>query len=230
MAWPRNGWVAALLWLASLPSPAVASLAVYSGDIGGSPIMLVIESRNAVQRGLYAYDRYRTPIRLKPAFLHDSRGFGMDELDAAGLPAARLQFDHASFHRTTPRLTGTWTDYRSGRAHPFVLDLAATLDRDGAWPGGPHALLQAASTARFQFRVPMRGDGDAITTIEVLDKADGKHWQTLVLPLPGCNHGIDTVQVALVQGRTQLRMAASTHCPGAVFEWDPRSQRFASTG
>ncbi|MDH5823616.1 hypothetical protein QFW77_11520 [Luteimonas sp. RD2P54] len=218
-------WIAGLaLMCAALPAPAAH--AVYAGRIGGSDITFVIESRNAVQRAVYFYDRYRTPIRLKPAFLHQSRDFGIDELDAAGMPVARLRFDVASFHRSAPRLTGTWTDYRSGRSLPLVLELVAYLDSDGAWPAGRHPLLQAASTERFYFRVPMARDHAAVEAIEVVDKATGRARQTLALPQPGCNRGMETVQVVLERGLTQLRMEQTAHCPGALFEWDPAAERF----
>ncbi|NZA26461.1 hypothetical protein H0E84_08685 [Luteimonas sp. SJ-92] len=220
-----NAWLAGLvLSCASLPS--LASHAIYTGRIGNSGITVVIESRNAVQRAIYSYDRYRTPIRLKPAFLHQTRDLGMDELDAAGLPIARLRFDVASFHRSTPRLTGTWTDYRSGRSLPLELELVAYLDYDEAWPDGAHPLLQAASSERFYFQVPMGGSAAAVGAIEVMQKSDGQRLQTLELPQPGCNRGMDTVQVVLERGRTQLRMAQTAHCPGAVFEWNPAEARF----
>ena len=221
-------WIARLagtaLMLLSLPS--WASHAIYTGRIGNSDITFVVESRNAVQRAIYSYDRYRTPIRLKPAFLHQSHDFGMDELDAAGLPIARLRFDLASFHRSTPRLTGTWTDYRSGKTLPLVLDLEATVDYDGAWPAGPQPLLQASSSDRFYFRVPMVEDDAVVTAIEVMDKSDGQRWQTIELSRPGCNHGMETTRVVVQQGITQLRMEQTAYCPGAVFEWDPAVQRF----
>lgn len=218
-------------WLAGtalmlLALPSLASHAIYTGRIGNSDITFVVESRNAVQRAIYSYDRYRTPIRLKPAFLHQSHDFGMDELDAAGLPIARLRFDLASFHRSTPRLTGTWTDHRSGRTLPLVLDLVATIDYDGAWPAGAQPLLQASSSDRFYFRVPMAEDDAVVTAIEVMDKSDGQRWQTIKLPRPGCNHGMETVQVVVQHGTTQLRMDETAYCPSAVFEWDPTVQRF----
>lgn len=207
-------------------SPAAASHAVYSGRIGSHDITLVVHSRNAVQRAIYAYDRHRTPIRLKPAFLHEIRDFGMDELDAAGLPSARLRFDRASFHRATPRLTGTWTDYRSGRTLPLELELVATLDLDGAWPAASHALLQAASTERVYVQVPMPDERTPVTHIEIMDKATGRLRQTLTLAQPACNLGIETVQVAIERGRTQLRLPQSAQCPGAVYEWNPTTQAF----
>jgi hypothetical protein len=220
-----NAWLAGLVLLcASMPS--LASHAIYTGRIGNSDITFVIESRNAVQRATYLYDRYRTPIRLKPAFLHQTRDFGMDELDAAGLPVARLRFDAANFNRWTPRLTGTWTDYRSGKALPLELELVAYLDYDEVWPVGPHPLLQAASSERFYFRIPMDEGDAAVNTIEVMDKSNGQRWQTLELPQPGCNRGMETVQVVLERGRTQLRMAQTGYCPGAVFEWNPAEERF----
>ncbi|KAB8182380.1 hypothetical protein FKV24_011330 [Lysobacter maris] len=220
-----RAWLAGLALLAA-SSPALASYAIYSGRIGGSDITFVVESRNAVQRAIYFYDRYRTPIRLKPAFLHQTRDLGMDELDAAGLPVARLRFDRADFFRSSARLTGTWTDYRSRQALPLELELVAYIDSDDAWPAGRHPLLQAASSERFYFQVPMDESDAAVRTIEVMDKSSGKRWQTLELAQPGCNRGMDTVQVVLERGLTQLRMAQTPYCPGAVFEWDPVAERF----
>ncbi|AWV05860.1 hypothetical protein [Marilutibacter maris] len=220
-----RAWLAGLALLAA-SSPALASYAIYSGRIGGSDITFVVERRNAVQRAIYFYDRYRTPIRLKPAFLHQTRDLGMDELDAAGLPVARLRFDRADFFRSTARLTGTWTDYRSRQALPLELELVAYLDSDDAWPAGRHPLLQAASSERFYFQVPMDESDAAVRTIEVMDKSSGKRWQTLELAQPGCNRGMDTVQVVLERGLTQLRMAQTPYCPGVVFEWDPVAERF----
>ncbi|MCF7222894.1 hypothetical protein [Marilutibacter chinensis] len=227
MGFPRGWivWLAGLAWLAA-SSPALASYAVYTGRIGQSDITFVIESRNAVQRAVYFYDRYRTPIRLKPAFLHRTRDFGMDELDAAGLPVARLRFDNANFFRSTPRLTGNWIDYRSGKTLPLELELVAYLDYDGAWPAGHHPLLQAASSEGFYFQIPMDEDDAAVHAIEVMDKSSGKRWQTLELSQPGCNRGMETVQVVLERGVTQLRMAQTPHCPGMVFEWNPAEERF----
>lgn len=227
MGFPR-GWIAWLAGLALLAasSPSLASYAIYSGRIGNSDITFVVESRNAVQRAIYFYDRHRTPIRLKPAFLHQTRDFGMDELDAAGLPVARLRFDNAEFFRSTPRLTGSWVDYRDGRTLPLELELVAYLDYDGAWPAGRHPLLQAASSERFYFQVPLDEDDAAVDTIEVMDKSSGRRWQTLALPQPACNRGMETVQVVLERGLVQLRTAQTSYCPGLVFEWDPVSERF----
>lgn len=218
-------WLVGLLLLCASPL-SLAGHAIYDGRIGNSAITFVIESRNAVQRATYFYDRYRTPIRLKPAFLHRPYEFGMDELDTAGLPAARLRFDHASFSSTTPRLTGTWTDYRTGKSLPFELRLRAYLDDDQAFPAGTHPLLQAASTERFYFQVPMDRDDVVASSIEVMEKSSGARWQTLQLTQPACTRGLDTVQVVLERGSTQLRTVQTAHCTAAVFEWNPTTERF----
>ncbi|MDR7191551.1 hypothetical protein [Luteimonas terrae] len=84
----------------------------------------------------------------------------------------------------------------------------ATLDSDDAWPGATHAVLQATSTERFEFRLAMRSQASEVITIKVLHKADGRYWQTLCL------------------ARMQLRLPQSSMCPGAVFEWGPATHRF----
>ncbi|QDH70332.1 hypothetical protein [Marilutibacter alkalisoli] len=227
MGLPRrwNAWLAGLVLLCA-SAPSLAGHAIYTGRIGNSEITFVIESRNAVQRAIYSYDRYRTPIRLKPAFLHQTYDFGMDELDAAGLPVARLRFNVANFNRWTPQLTGTWTDYRSGKSLPLELKLLAYLDYDESWPAEGHPLLQAASSERFYFQIPTGQGYTAVNTLEVMDKSSGERWQTLALPQPGCNRGMETVQVVLERGLTQVRMEQTAHCPGAVFQWNPMEERF----
>ncbi|MDR7194630.1 hypothetical protein [Luteimonas terrae] len=218
-------WLAGLVLLAASPL-SLAGHSVYTGRIGGNPITFVVESRNSVKRAIYFYDRHRTPIQLKPAFLYRPYEFGMDELDTVGLPSARLRFDYAIFTRWTPRLTGTWIDYRSGRSLPFELELLVYLDSDGAWPAGTHPLLQAASSDRFYFQVPIDRDGAAVRTIEVMDKSNGARWQTLELAEPGCNRGTATVQVVVERGLTQLRTAQSAYCNAAVFQWNAAEERF----
>ncbi|MBS7456891.1 hypothetical protein [Coralloluteibacterium stylophorae] len=203
---------------------AQAAVMQYAGTLGGARVTVQIEVENQVAAGLYFYDRYRTPIGFKPTMQRNGPRM-LDEVDAGGLPTARLRFDQHDFFASTRALTGTWTDYRSRRQLPFRLDLAAYSDWQATVAGAPFAILQLASTERFYFRVP--GDeGAPVARIEVLAKADGALVQTLVLPAPTCNRGMRTVEVAVEQARTVLRLPESARCPGAVFALDPRGGRF----
>jgi len=47
------------------------------------------------------------------------------------------------------------------------------------------------------------------------------------LSLPGCrNEGLETVQLALEQGITQLRVGKRHRCAGVAFAWDERTGQF----
>lgn len=222
--------------LLTLALPAAGSQTVYEGDIGGSAVTVVIDSYNSVIRGTYFYDRHRTPIRLRPTLSHGARDGalhafvpGLDELDTGGLPSARLRFHQSGFGPHQPQVTGTWTDYRSGRSLPLRLRQVAYLDYDGNRPAGPWPLLQAVSTERFYFRVPVDA-GAAVSEVHVMSKADGTMFQRLSLAAPVCEVGIDTVQVGLERGRVQLRLGGSEHCKPALFEWSPGAGRFEHAG
>lgn len=216
--------------------PAAAAQTVYQGDIGGSAVTVVIDSYNSVVHGTYFYNRHRTPIRLRPTMSHGARDAalhewvpGLDELDTGGLPSARLRFHADGFGPHRSALSGTWTDYRSGRSLPMRLRQVAHLDHGGNRPAGPWPLLQAASTARFYFQVPVEA-GAAVSVVEVMDKASGTLFQRLSLAAPVCEMGIDTVQPGLERGRVQLRVGGSEHCTPALFEWNPDAGRFEHAG
>ena len=220
------GWIqrlrvlvpAVVLMAAALP--AAGSQTVYQGDIGGSAVTVVIDSYNSVVRGTYFYDRHRTPIRLRPTLSHGARDaalhefvLGLDEVDTAGLPSARLRFHQTGFGPHQPQVTGTWTDYRSGRSLPLRLRQVAYLDHGGNRPAGPWPLLQAVSTERFYFRVPVDA-GAAVSEVHVMEKTGGTLFQRLPLATPVCEAGIDTVQLGLERGRVQLRVGGSEQCGG----------------
>lgn len=79
-----RGVAAGLLVLWMLP--AQAAHGVYEGTLGKQAIVLTLGNQNAVYQGTYAYQRYRTPIRLKPTFSFSNQALAMDELDEQGLP------------------------------------------------------------------------------------------------------------------------------------------------
>ena len=226
----RHAGFAALALLAAA-GPGMAAEAVYQGDIGGSAVTMVIDLRNPIVRGTYYYDRHRTPIRLRPAIWHGARDGalhprvpGLDEVDTGGLPSARLRF-HEVPGSHLDEVAGTWTDYRSGRALPIRLRKVAWLGNDVNRPEGSWPLLQAASTRRFYFEVPVEG-GNAVTGVRVMDKASGELAQQIELSTPVCTAGIDTVQVGLEQGRVQLHVGADAPCRRVLFEWNAARGRF----
>jgi len=196
LAWTLPGWAA----------PAAASYAAYTGTIGTERVTLFLDDRNAIVRGVYFYDRYRTPIRLKPAATHSLEG-GIDELDADGIPAARLRitFDAVAFN-------GSWTSYRTGRTLPIHLVRTAY----SSYGAEPVPILQAASTDRYYFVIPSVATGD-VRAIEVHDKSDGQLVRTLVPASPACDRGIDTVVVE----KTHLRLSPGPGCAGATFTLEP---------
>ncbi|MDP9940846.1 hypothetical protein [Ectopseudomonas alcaliphila] len=216
--------------LAATSTQSLASHAIYQGSIGKSPVTLVIEHTNGVTRGLYSYDRYRTPIRLKPTFLNTPMRKAMDELDPEGLPVARLHFNTTNFYPNTPLISGTWTDYRSGRSLPMTLKPQGFLEdflRDENSGTQTHSLLQAESSERFYFQIPMMLSYDAIGAIEVMDKATGKRVQVLALSLPNiCNRGINTVRVEQQDEHLQVHVDKGRHCAGASFKWNDTERRF----
>lgn len=203
-----------------------SSYAIYQGSIGKSPVTLVIEYTNGVTRGIYSYDRDRTPIRLKPTFLNTPMRKAMDELDPEGLPVARLHFHSTNFYPNTPLISGTWTDYRSGRSLPMTLKPTGFLG-DENLETQTHSLLQAESSERFYFQIPMMLSYDAIGAIEVMDKATGKRVQVLALSLPNvCNRGINTVRVEQQDEHLRVHVDKSQHCAGASFKWNDAERRF----
>ncbi|MFC4726925.1 hypothetical protein [Coralloluteibacterium thermophilus] len=223
----RMGWLRAALVLAlgvGAAAPATATTAQFRGTLGRAPVTVQLQYENRVVRGLYFYDRYRTPIALKATV---SRGHTLeiDETDVAGLPSARLRFQDWGLHPSRPPLTGTWTDYRTRRQLPLHLELVRHADYSGVSPPGAFATLQLASTDAFYFQVP-GGEGAVVTAIEVMDKATGTLSQRLDLPTPHCNRGMHTVEVALEQGETVLRLPPGPRCPGTVFRWNPRAGGF----
>lgn len=219
-----------LALLVTLCGPGLAgAVDVYQGTLGKQAVTLVTFQQNRVIRGVYFYDRYRTPIRLKPVFSNNepNNGIGMDELDAGGLPAARILVFFSGYYKRDATLNGTWTDYRTGKRLPIHMKHVAMLRSDEAWPGATTAVLQAASTERFYFQVPLAKDGGPASAIEVYAKKTGKRVQTL--SLPGCrSEDVETVQLAVEQGATQLRVGKRYRCAGVAFAWNEGTGQFES--
>jgi hypothetical protein len=210
------------LWLL----PAQASHGVYEGTVGKQAVVLTLGSQNAVYHGTYAYQRYRTPIRLKPTFSYSNKTLAMDELDEQGLPVARLQFNDLMNSRQQEQVRGTWTSYRTGKSLPIALKLVGLVDSDRSWPQPVTTLLQSASTKRWYFQVPMPGNDQRITTLEVMDKASGKLLQSLAVAAPGCrNLGVDTLQV---QAKGEQLRIGFQDCTLPGFTWNAGSGRFES--
>lgn len=217
-----RGLVAGLLVLWLLP--AQASHGVYEGTVGKQAIVLTLGSQNALYQGTYAYQRYRTPIRLKPT-LNFSSVLAMDELDEQGLPVARLQFNDLMNYRQQEQVRGTWTSYRTGKTLPIALKLVGLVDSDRSWPQPVTTLLQSASTKRWYFQVPMPGNDQRITTVEVMDKATGKLLVSLAIAAPGCpNQGVDTLQL---QGEGEQLRIAFKDCTFPGFRWNEGGGSFA---
>lgn len=215
----------ALLALVSLP-PLASATDVYKGTLGKQPVTLVLEQHNRVVRGVYFYDRYRTPIRLKPIFgNNEPYATAIDELDNLGLPAARIRVSMRGFYKRDAMLYGSWSDYRTGKTLPIEMKHVALLRHDESWPAPTTSVLQAASTERFYFQVPLLKDGAPVTAIEVYSKETGALVQTLVFK-PCTSEGINTVQVVTVLGGTQLRVGKDYYCPGVAFEWGPQASQF----
>lgn len=217
-----RGLAAGLLVLWMLP--AQAAHGVYEGTLGKQAIVLTLGNQNAVYQGTYAYQRYRTPIRLKPTFSFSNQVLAMDELDEQGLPVARLQFNDLMVSRQREQVRGSWTSYRTGKTLPISLKLVGLVDSDRSWPQPSTALLQSASTPRWYFQLPMQGNDRRVTAIEVLSKATGKPLQTLALAEPGCpNQGVDMLQVQTEGDRVGISLSGCT-LPG--FAWNKSSGRF----
>ncbi|MGE7957747.1 hypothetical protein ACQKQA_14370 [Pseudomonas sp. NPDC089530] len=214
----------AALLLVSWVLSAHAAHGVYQGTLGKQAIVLTLGSQNALYQGTYAYQRYRTPIRLKPTFSFSNKVLAMDELDEQGLPVARLQFNDLMVSRQSEQVRGSWTSYRTGKTLPIALKLVALVDSDRSWPQPSTTLLQSASTKRWYFQVPMQGNDQRITAIEVVDKASGKPLQTLTLAGRGCpNLGVETLQVSS-EGESQRISLSECKLPG--FQWNEGSGRF----
>jgi hypothetical protein len=192
-------------------APAAASDSLFTGTIGGQPVTLYLKDENAVVSGVYFYNRHGTPIRLKAAVTHSLDG-GVDELDADGVPVARLKL---SFN--TAAFNGSWTSYRTGKVLPL------TLVRTAYSVYGAEAVpvIQAASTTRYYFILPSIATGD-VRAINVYSKSDGKLVQTLVPISPACERGVDTI---IVEG-TRLRTPPGPGCAATIFELDPSGVRY----
>ncbi|MGC5703787.1 hypothetical protein J4P02_26675 [Pseudomonas sp. NFXW11] len=215
----------ALLLLAAWLLPAQASEGVYEGTIGKLPIVMTFGSQNALYQGTYFYQRYRTPIRLKPTFSYSNKVMAMDELDEQGLPVARLQFNDLMNYRQQEQVRGTWTSYRTGKTLPMALKLVALVDSDRSWPQPVTRLLQSASTPRWYFQVPMQGNNQRILAVEIMDKTSGKLLNTLTLASPGCrNLGVDTLQV---QGEGEALRMSFKDCTLPGFRWNEGGGHFA---
>ncbi|MCB2256596.1 hypothetical protein KTQ74_32250 [Pseudomonas chlororaphis] len=204
--------------------PAQASSGVYQGTLGKQAIVLTLGYQNALYQGTYAYQRYRTPIRLKPTFSFSNKVLALDELDEQGLPVARLQFNDLMVSRQNEQVRGSWTSYRTGKTLPIALKLVALVDSDRSWPQPSTTLLQSASTQRWYFQVPMQGNDQRITAIEVVDKASGKPLQTLTLAERGCLYrGVDMLQV---QSEGESLRLSLRDCKVPGFQWNEGSGRF----
>lgn len=215
----------AVLVLALWLLPAQASHGVYEGTLGKQAIVLTLGSQNAVYQGTYAYQRYRTPIRLKPTFSYSNKTLAMDELDEQGVPVARLQFNDLMNYRQQEQVRGTWTSYRTGKTLPIALKLVGLVDSDRSWPQPVTTLLQSASTQRWYFQVPMQGNDQRITAVEVMDKATGKLLVSLAIAAPGCpNQGVDTLQL---QGEGEQLRIAFKDCKFPGFRWNEGGGSFA---
>lgn len=205
-----------------------ASVMIYEGTLGKAPITLVLKNQNAQIEGVYAYTRYRTPIRLKPTTAYHYDRIAMDELDSAGLPSARLHFSSNQFSMRTPVLEGTWTAYATGKQLKLSLRLTGELGSDDAYPkGATLAVLQAQSSERLYFMLPMEKSWMPMREILVMDKTSGKQVQALDVSATRCiADGLDAVQVQLSGGRLQLVVPPTRGCLGKTFEWNASSRQF----
>ncbi|WP_321916850.1 hypothetical protein [Burkholderia cepacia] len=211
------------LTLSGLGAPAAQAASLFQGTIGKQPVTLYLSLVNTVTTGVYFYDRHRTPIRLKPTISHTSGDTHIDELDADGLPAARLALP--SDINPPKSYDGTWVSYRTGQKLPIHLNLVAY----SAYGAEPVPILQAASTDRWYFVIPSIATLDRV--IEVRDKKTGDLVQALT-PAHGalCDWGIDTVKVKKDGPAPELSVAGVTvengACVGAAFAWDSQKQAF----
>jgi hypothetical protein len=217
--------ILALLGLTLLGVSASAAQAdsLFQGTIGKQPVTLYMSSTNSVVTGVYFYDRYRAPIRLKPTISHTAGNIQIDELDASGLPVAQLELPSDVFPPKS--YVGTWVSYRNGQKLFIHLNLVA-YNTDGA---EPVPILQAAYTDRWYFVIPSIVTLNRV--IEVRDRKTGDLVQVLA-PAHGtlCDWGIDTVKVKNDGSTPQVSVAGATvedgECVGATFAWDPQKQSF----
>ncbi|MGG5873160.1 hypothetical protein [Pseudomonas peli] len=209
-----------------LSTVAQASYAIYEGRLGTYPISFVMHYDNGVKRALYAYDRYRTPITLKPAITHEAY-LGIDELDVDGLPVARFHFTHVDFFRSRPQISGQWVRYRDGKSLPLELKLKAFLETDSAWPDDAVSLLQAQSSEQFYFQVPLRESDARVLSIDVMEKSTGKRLQVLPIDGAACwNQGVNSVKVFSESGALRIGLVKTPYCAGRFFVWNDQTTRF----
>ena len=212
----------ALVGLSCPPSVGSAET-LFKGTLGGMPITMYQRHRNGVKFVVYFYDRYRTPIRLKPSISNLERYYDVfDELDSQGLPAARLRvrkdwiIEKVGPNQFTRRTRGSWQDYRTGKQLEIKLKVEGGLNVDRG-PSVP--VIQAASTKDHYFQVPMTSYVGKVNAVEVMSKKTGLLVQTLVIP--GCFYeDIDTVQVVVEQGVERVKVGNKVYCQSPSLAWD----------
>lgn len=218
----------ALVGLSCPPSVGSAET-LFKGTLGGMPITMFQAHRNGVNFGVYFYDRYRTPIRLKPSISNLERYYHVfDELDSQGLPVARLRVQESLMtekvgpNQFTQRKRGFWQDYRTGKQLEIKLKVEGNLSVDRG-PSVP--VIQAASTKDHYFQVPMTSHVGKVNAVEVMSKKTGLLVQTLAIP--GCFYeGIDTVQVVVEQGVERVKVGQKVYCQSPSFAWDTSASEY----
>lgn len=178
--------LAALLVLAS--TALEAGETIWRGTLGRQRIELVAETWSTGDgRGLYAYERYDTPIRLRGTLAHGV--LTLVEEDADGKVAGTFGF--ADFGASRTQLDGQWIG-ADGRVFPVALAAVEPVD----WT---RRVLQAASTRDRYFRlVTNTGDADSglgvrAQALEVYAKGSDVLLQTIELDTYYL--GVDSVSV-----------------------------------
>lgn len=169
----------------------------YSGTLGEQPVHISIQqydfSKNSNIRGIYYYDKYRSPIALygikSAASVYLCEAHNKVEQERYNENSDRVDFTRCPFQLTDENgtLKGIWKNER--REYPVVLRRTATMSPTSVQGTLDIPFLGQTEKHAFIGRYEASDSNVTINKVQVIDKASGKTLQVIDPNLYGCDFG-----------------------------------------
>lgn len=169
----------------------------YAGTLGELPVHLSVQqydfSKNSNIRGVYYYDKYRSPIALYGIKTDSSislcEAHSKVEQESYNENSDRIDFTRCPFQLTEDNgtLKGAWKNER--RQYPVMLRRIATMSPTSVQGTLDIPFLGQTEKHAFLGRYEAADNNITIDKVQVVDKASGKTVQIIDPTLYGCDFG-----------------------------------------
>lgn len=173
----------------------------YAGTLGEQPVHVSVQhydfSKNSTIRGVYYYDKYRSPIALygtkSASSIYLCEAHNKVEQEKYNENSDRIDFTRCPFRLTDENgaLKGVWKNEK--RQYPVALQRTATMTPTSVQSASLAAIaipfLGQTEKHVFIGRYEAADDNVTIDKVEVIDKASGKTLQVIDPNLYGCDFG-----------------------------------------